>query len=115
MYSRQRTCVALCISEVHTQHTARYNPQTPSAPSSIDTVALQENRKQDFDDGLDTRRNTAHTSIDNRIEFFSLGGSSPHYVHRIRVGHTTPEPRSNPNVVPLSESPCIAQTASRKV
>ena len=98
---------------------------TPSGPRCItreirpthpfDTVALQENRKQDFDDDLDTRRNTAHTSIDNRIELFPLGGSSPHYFHGIRVGRTTPEPRSNPNVVPLSESPCIAQTASRKV
>ena len=76
---------------------------------------MQENRKQDFDDDLDTRRNTAHTSIDNRIEFFSLRGSSPHYFHGIRVGHTTPELRSNPSVVPSSESPCIAQTASRKV
>ena len=98
---------------------------TPSGPRCItreirpthpfDTVALQENRKQDFDDDLETRRNTAHPSIGNRIEFYSLGGSSPHYLRGIRVGHTTPEPRSNPNVLPLSESPCLSPPAPRKV
>ena len=44
---------------------------------------------------------------------FHLAGAAPHYFHGVRVGHTTPEPRSNPNVLPLSESPCISPTASR--
>ena len=96
-----------------------YNTRNPTDPSIYDTAALQDDWKPDFDDDLhaamDHRRNPAHTSIDNSIEFVSLGGSSHHYFHGIGVGHTIPEPRSNPNVVPLSESPCIAQTASHKV
>ena len=96
-----------------------YNTRNPTDPSINDTVALQDDWKPDFDDDLhaamDHHRNPAHTRIDNRIEFFSLGGSSPHYFHGIRVGHTTPEARSNPNVLPLRESSCISPTASRKV
>ena len=45
------------------------------------------------------------------IEFFSYGRNTPHYFHGIMVGHTTAETRSNPNVLPLRESPCISPTA----
>ena len=58
-----------------------YNTRNPTDPSINDTVALQDDWKPDSDDDLhaamDIRRNPAHTSTDNRIEFFSLGGSSP--------------------------------------
>ena len=110
----------------HPQRTARYNPRTPTAPSIIDTVALQDDWKPEFDDQLnedaiafEVRNNLrARRSPDNgsrTIEFLSLGRSSPHYFHGIKVGHTTPEARSNPNVLPLRESPCISPTAPRKV
>ena len=49
------------------------------------------------------------------IYFVSYARSSPHYFHGIKVGHTTAESRSNPNVLPLRESPCISPTAPRKV
>ena len=44
------------------------------------------------------------------IEFFSYGRNTPHYFHGIMVGHTTAETRSNPNVLPLRELPCILPT-----
>ena len=116
----------MCISEVHPQRTARYNPRTLTAPSIIDTVALQDVWKPAFDDQLledaitfSLRNNLrALRSPDNgsrTIEFLSLGRSSPHYFHGIKVGHTTAESRSNPNVLPLRESPCISPTAPRNV
>ena len=49
------------------------------------------------------------------IYFVSYARSSPHYFHGIRVVHTTAESRSNPNVLPLRESPCISPNRPRKV
>ena len=49
------------------------------------------------------------------IDFVSYARSSPYSFHGIRVGHTTAKSRSNPNVLPLRESPCISPTAPRKV
>jgi len=96
-----------------------YNTRNPTEPSINDAVALQDDWEPDSEPdqhaAMDLRRNPAHTSTGNRIEFFSLGGSSPHYLRGIRVGHTTLEPRSNPNVLPLSESPCLSPPAPRKV
>ena len=42
---------------------------------------------------------------------FHLAGAPPHYFHGFKVGHTTPESRSSPNVIPLRESPCTSPTA----
>ena len=49
------------------------------------------------------------------IEFFSYGRNTPHYFHGIMVGRTTAETRSNPNVLPLRESPCILPTTPPNV
>ena len=105
------------LLSAHPQRTARYNPRTPSAPSSIETVALQDDGKPQFDDDdkeAAVRRCRKIRGPDNgsrTIEFFSLGRSPPHYFHGFKVGHTTPESRSSPNVIPLRESPCTSPTA----
>ena len=110
----------------HHQRTARYNPRTPTAPTIIDTVALQDDWKPEFDEQLvedaiafSVRNNLRELrSPDNgsrTIEFFSIGRSSPHYFHGIKVGHTTPEAKSSPNVLPLRESPCTSPNRPRKV
>ena len=49
------------------------------------------------------------------IYFVSYARSCTHYFHAIKVGHTTAESRSNPNVLPLRESPCISPNRPRKV
>ena len=97
-----------------------YNPRTPSAPSSIETVALQDDRKPQLDDdeiedelfrnGI-WRKISGYDNGSRTIEFFSLGRSPPHYFHGFKVGHTSPESRSSPNVIPLRESPCTSPTA----
>ena len=46
---------------------------------------------------------------DHRI--LSTWQEPPPYFHGFKVGHTTPESRSSPNVMPLRESPCISPTA----
>ena len=64
---------------------------------------------------MDLRNNPYPDNGSRTIEFVSYGRSSPHYFHGIKVGHTTPEARSSPNVLPLRESPCISPNRPRKV
>ena len=103
------------VSSAHPQRTARYKPRTPSAPSSIETVTLQDDGKPQFDDDEKELFRVMHSykklQTTRTIEFFSLGRSPPHYFHGFKVGHTTPESRSSPNVIPLRESPCTSPTA----
>ena len=61
---------------------------------------------------MDVWANQSAANASRTIEFFSYGRNTPHYFHGIMVGHTTAETRSNPNVLPLRESPCISPTAS---
>ena len=97
------------------------NSRAPTAPSIIETVASQDTRKPDFERGMNAMiamdlRNKPYTNSGPRtIYFVSYARSSPRYFHGIKVGHTTAESRSNPNVLPLRESPCISPTAPRKV
>ena len=111
----------MCISEVHPQRTARYNPRALTAPSIIDTVASQDTRKRDFERAMDAirtmdlRTNPYAANGSRTIEFFSYGRSSPHDFHGTMMGHTTAESRSNPNVLPLRESPCILPTTPPNV
>ena len=101
------------------QRTARSNPRAPTAPSIIDTVASQDTRKRDFERAMGALSTVTMNVLPNQwaangsktIEFFSYGRNTPHYCHGIMVGHTTAESRSNPNVLPLRESPCISPTA----
>ena len=98
------------------QRTARSNSRAPTAPSIIDTVASQDTRKPDFERDMDAMiakdLKPYPNSEPRTIYFVSYARSSPHYFHGIKVGHTTAESRSNPNVLPLRESPCISPTAS---
>ena len=97
------------------------NSRAPTAPSIIDTVASQDTRKPDFETdmndmiAMEPRNKPYPNSGPRTIYFVSYARSSPHYFHGIKVGHTTAESRSNPNVLPLREPPCISPTAPRKV
>ena len=96
---------------------ARYNPHLRD-PSSffLHSVALQDDGKPQFDDDekelfRNWRKIRGPDNGSRTIEFFSLGRSPPHYFHGFKVGHTSPESRSSPNVIPLRESPCTSPTA----
>ena len=68
-----------------------YNSRIPTDSSIIDSVALQDDWKPDFDDDLDAAMplsgNTVAASTANKgshtIEFYALGRSSPHDFHGI--------------------------------
>ena len=64
---------------------------------------------------MDVCANKSAANASRTIEFFSYGRNTPHYFHGIMVGHTTAETRSNPNVLPLRESPCILPTTPPNV
>ena len=62
-----------------------YNSRTPTDPSILDSVTLQDDSKPDFDDDLgaamDLSGNPAAASTGNKgshtIEFYAYGRSSP--------------------------------------
>ena len=68
-----------------------YNSRTPTDPSIIDSVAVQDDSKPDFDDDLgaamDLSGNQAESSTGNKgshtIEFYAYDKSSPHDFHGI--------------------------------
>ena len=116
MFSWQTSCVALCMFQVHTPSVPRGISREPPPPhpvlkpSHCRTMGSRSSTttKRSFSELCKVTKSYKRHGPSNS---FHLAGAPPHYFHGFKVGHTTPESRSSPNVMPLRESPCISPTA----
>ena len=124
-YGRQTKSVVLCISEKKIAPpsepqglTRELRPPHPLLIPSLRRTHGSETSKEpwvqlQWTSGL-IKVQPMHPGLSNS---FHMAGTPPttSMAHGIMVGHTTAETRSNLNVLPLRESPCILPTTPPNV